>query len=418
MKLVSSKGREKSTILLVVIILFAMSAGFALKFNKNQYLRIEDRGINSSQGLIFDGLVSNYTFSIFGGTYNTEFMWTQKSSNWFNVTWNVPGSDLSTWLENRDTRIMLNTSGPWAFSALDHTPMWIFTNVSISDVVLLCIDADGDYPYLVAKEFIYHLPGLGAIEVWQLEDIINPGGFALYEKSTGFLVRGLFPFAGDNYTLDITYTNAIFNYVTPFSGLIDGLYIRHNATFSMIGPVALESNFTFNEYLPNVFNVTWNLDVETGTWTDNALTRIMSYVDTFSPNFGVGFHDPSWIPLNVSLNDYVPISVDGIGDRIFEVIDLLRQNLPGYGVVEVWWLQDTIDPNSNAFYEKSTGILLDGIFFYPAGNYTFQFIATNAPFQYYTPPDQGIPGFNLIVLIAVFSVLSVAIIIQRKKIIN
>ncbi|MFX0148622.1 MAG: hypothetical protein ACFE8E_12870, partial [Candidatus Hodarchaeota archaeon] len=332
---------------------------------------------------------------------------------WFNVTWDVPGSALSTWSENRDTRVIVNDSGPWAFTDSDHTPMWIFTNVSVSDVVLLCIDADGDYPYMVIREFVYYLPGFGSIEVWQLENLIVPGFFAYYEKSTGFLIKGNFPFLADNYTLEITYTNANFNHVTPISKIFDGLYMHYNASFN--GLPLVPTNFTYKQVTLNDYNVTWfSFLGGTGTWMVRVSTRGMS--NFFGPTFAPGTREPAWIHTNVSLHDGVLIAVDADGNHLFIIQRESTYSLPGYGTIAIWILEDMANPSSTAWYEKSTGILIKATFVWAAGNYTLNLLRTNALFQYVTP--DAIPGFNIVVLIAILGVLSVVVIIKRKKIIN
>jgi len=73
----------------------------------------------------------------------------------------------------------------------------------------------------------------------------------------------------------------------------------------------------------------------------------------------------------------------------------LIYNLPGYGPVEVWVLEDLTVPGGIAWYEQSTGILLNGTFINSYGeNYTFDFIHTNAEFTYTGPPGDFILSSN------------------------
>ncbi|MHA1188615.1 MAG: CARDB domain-containing protein, partial [Candidatus Heimdallarchaeota archaeon] len=135
--------------------------------------------------------------------------------------------------------------------------------------------------------------------------------------------------------------------------LFDGLYIKN------IFYTFYNSNFTYSY-----------------TWLVDALTRIMSGGSMFVD----GAHTPAWIFTSTSLYDTIPISVDGEGDHDFYVARELIYDLPGFGPVGVWELEDLTQPGGIAWYEKSTGILLNGTFFYAAGaaNYTFDFVDTNA----------------------------------------
>ncbi|MFX1288709.1 MAG: hypothetical protein ACFFFY_09160, partial [Promethearchaeota archaeon] len=108
----------------------------------------------------------------------------------------------------------------------------------------------------------------------------------------------------------------------------------------------------------------------------DALTRVMSG----GSMFGVGQHSPFWLFTNISLYDTIPIGIFSEGDHNFYVTRDLIYNLPGFGLVEVWELEDLTLPGGLAWYEKSTGILLNGTFFYGGGaiSYTFDFVDTNA----------------------------------------
>jgi len=96
-----------------------------------------------------------------------------------------------------------------------HTPVWLFTNISLNDLVLIAVNGEGDHIFNVSDELIYYLSGFGWIEVWILEDLTTPGGIAFYEKSTGFLINGTFYYMGGigNYTFDFVDTNVEFTYL-------------------------------------------------------------------------------------------------------------------------------------------------------------------------------------------------------------
>ncbi|MBY9018869.1 MAG: hypothetical protein KGD66_08560, partial [Candidatus Lokiarchaeota archaeon] len=328
------------------------------------------------------------------------------------------------------------------------------------------------------------------VEVWELEDLTQLGGIAWYEKSTGILIYGNFPYYGGmyNYIFDFMDTNAIFDYIffdhdiavyleVPLDGkvdnsytinatvknnglndefdvelllyldellinsitiptlavgadqtiqyawtpteyraynftalappvplesyldnnrkttianvieteLFDGLYIKH--TFSSMGYI-YNTNFTYTPYTSSLYHETFGVE-SIGSHVSypgivDALTRIMSGGSLFVD----GAHTPGWIFTDTSLYDTIPISVDGEGDHDFYVTRELVHDLPGFGPVEVWELEDLTQLGGIAWYEKSTGILLNGTFIYSAGmaNYTFDFVDTNAKFTIIGPP--------------------------------
>ena len=70
---------------------------------------------------------------------------------------------------------------------------------------------------------LYNLPGFGVVEVWELEDLDQPGGIAWYEKSTGILLSGTFYLTGgmDSYSFEFVDTNAS---LTTVSGESPGTF--------------------------------------------------------------------------------------------------------------------------------------------------------------------------------------------------
>ena len=166
--------------------------------------------------------------------------------------------------------------------------------------------------------------------------------------------------------------------------IFDGLFIKY---FTGENGYFLNTTFIYTPYpyQSGLFYETWELDdMYAYQWVVDSSTRIMSNYSIF----GDGAHTPVWIFTDVNLGDYIPIAVDGEGDHIFNVADELIYDLPGFGPVGVWVVEDLTYPGSIAWYEKSTGILLFGTFFYYDGyyNYTLQFIDTNAQFQYVGGP--------------------------------
>ena len=156
--------------------------------------------------------------------------------------------------------------------------------------------------------------------------------------------------------------------------LFDGLYIKH--TFSNF----YNTNFTYTPYTNSLYNETFGMEYMGAhmsyKWIVDSLTRIMSGGSMFVD----GAHTPGWIFTDTSLHDTIPISVVGEGDHDFYVARELVYDLPGFGPVGIWELEDLTQPGGIAWYEKSTGILLNGTFFYLAGayNYTLDFVDTNA----------------------------------------
>ena len=171
---------------------------------------------------------------------------------------------------------------------------------------------------------------------------------------------------------------------SALSPVFDGMYV--NYIFSE-GPTYFTTNFSYSHVSGSLFNQTWNLGgMGEATWLVDIQTRIISG----SFGFVDGSHDPVWIFTNASLGDTIPISVDGVGDHSFLVSDDLVYDLPSYGPIDVWELEDLTFPGGVAWYEKSTGLLINGTFFYldlGTHNYTFSFMETNVEFTYYEPPS-------------------------------
>jgi peptide/nickel transport system substrate-binding protein len=161
---------------------------------------------------------------------------------------------------------------------------------------------------------------------------------------------------------------------------LDGLYIKHR--FGQPGTF-YDSTFSYTPYTGGLYNESFEIvGMITYEWQVDPATRIMSG----GSMFGDGAHTPAWIYTNTSLYDTIPIAVDGVGDHNFYVARDLIYDLPGFGLVGIWELEDLTQPGGLAWYEKSTGILLNGSFIYNGGmyNYTFEFVDTNANFTYIT----------------------------------
>jgi len=172
------------------------------------------------------------------------------------------------------------------------------------------------------------------------------------------------------------------------SQLFDGMYIEHIYTESSSYP----SMFSYSYYSGSLFIETWDIMGFSFLWYVDSQTRLMSGGSIF----GDGTHTPAWIFTDVSLGDEILIAVDAEGDHLFSVAGELIYDLPGFGPVGVWVLEDLDLPGGVAWYEKSTGILLEGSFYYAggAGLYTFDFVDTNVEFIYAVPPGPFVLSSN------------------------
>jgi len=163
------------------------------------------------------------------------------------------------------------------------------------------------------------------------------------------------------------------------SALINGMYINHLLTFSGMGSGL--SSFVYSQISANLFHVSWNNWIGLTTWDVDTQTRVVSNMAGVL-TLGDGNHDPSWIFTNVLLGNTVLIAVDGEGDHSFNVTGQLTAFLPGCGAVDVWVLQDLTLPTSRLWYEKTSGILLNGTFYYSGGTYYYSFAFVNTSIQF------------------------------------
>ncbi|MFX1371850.1 MAG: C25 family cysteine peptidase [Promethearchaeota archaeon] len=165
------------------------------------------------RGQLFDGMFIKYDSDIVGKKPGySKFSYSYYSAQTFNVSWERMRG-VGSWNVNTTTRIMSNPRAP-TFGNGYHTPVWIFTDVSLGDNISIAVTFDGDHDFTISGELIYYIPGFGAVEVWVLEDLTTPGGIAWYEKSTGILLNGTFLKSdGSIYTFEFVDTNVIFTYL-------------------------------------------------------------------------------------------------------------------------------------------------------------------------------------------------------------
>jgi len=179
-----------------------------------------------------------------------------------------------------------------------------------------------------------------------------------------------------------------------------------------IGGSTDHSTFQYDYDSSGIYNVTWDVNNSSpGYWQEDIDTRLTSNPSGLGFNFGIGTHAPIWVFTNLTLGDTVPIAVDGIGDKPFNVSDEQSINFPGFGSLDIWILQDTTFPLRIAWYEKSTGLLINGTFPNFLDSYNLTLTATNM-FSHYS--GGGIPGYSLFVFVPLVLIITYAIIRKQK----
>jgi hypothetical protein len=407
------KWKLAITIIPFLIGVLVISPDVNMLDNDNQ-IKPDNNGPNTSQDALFDGLYLNYTFSITGyGSGFSNFLYTHISGDFYYIYWDMFIGD-STWEEEKDTRVIYNSTGSYAFGDGNHAPLWVFTNTTLYEIIPIAIDGTGSHAFNVTGLYEYNLPGFGIIDVWYLEDLTYPGGIAWFERTTGFLVKGFFPINPTvNYTFDLLSTNLFINSTISDTGIYNGLHVGYNYS---AGAMTLPSNISFSVDSTGIYNVTWDVFLlGTISWSEYLGNRSIFNKQPPSSGFNLYSHTPIWIHTDVLFNDIVPITVDGVGDHSFQITGQIVHNLIGYGWVEIWILQDLANASSIVWYEKSTGLLIQGTFIYGVNNYTMTFLDTNAIFTYVNPPSSGgIPGYNHLLFIGFLIGVSL-ILIQIKK---
>ncbi len=261
-------------------------------------------------------------------------------------------------------------------NAIPANPYIVINNDDISTdntLVTLTLSADG------ASEMCFRNGTMGAWTAWEpygttkqlfLEGSTNNTAYTIYVKFQNIIGETVPIFDSILYVKEIK------------SVLFDGMYINH--TFIMPGSGSGPSNFSYSYDSGDIFSVSWNNWMGSGSWDVNRQTRVTS--NSIGMYLGDGYHTPAWIFTNALLYDIVPIVIP-YGDHNFNITGELVYDLPGFGLVGVWILEDLTVAGGIAWYEKSTGILLNGTFLAgPLNNYTFDFVDTNVIFTYLNPP--------------------------------
>lgn len=205
---------KTTTYFLIIFLSFSIFATFS------SYSFGEQGNLRTSQGNIFDGLYANYTYD-WGLIYNIGFSYVHDSGDLYNVTWRIlqPAVALSsTWFENIQTRLISN-SNTGAFGDGNHTAIWVFTNLSIGDLVPIVVVGESDHTFNVTDELTVNYPGFGSLNVWVLEDLTY-STHAWYERSTGLLINGSFQ---RSVGTPIIFTLTDTNMFTPQSGSGNGI---------------------------------------------------------------------------------------------------------------------------------------------------------------------------------------------------
>jgi hypothetical protein len=182
----------------------------------NELNNIKEQLITVHEIQLFDGLFINYTFILFSDIYPSKFSYSHISESLFHVDWDVEEDGANMyWDVNAQTRNMENSGGDGLqFGDNVHTPIWIFTDVSIGSILPIAVDAEAEHQFNITGEIFYDIPNFGLVEAWILEDLTLPGGIALYEKNFGILLEGIFFYYGGlyNYTFEYLESNIGFGY--------------------------------------------------------------------------------------------------------------------------------------------------------------------------------------------------------------
>ena len=186
----------------------------------------------------FNGLYLTCSFRIsYAGCFyshgSARFSYSYVNDNTFSVKWNNFWDE--TYRVDTNTRII---SGSNMFGDGVHTPVWIFREITIGDVVPIAIHNKsgngGDHLFNVTSEGFYYDSTFGPISFWILRDLTNSEAFAWYEKSTGFLLKGNFieESCPTPYTFHLYQSN--FNLISPPNDhkptLSSGTFLPENGT--------------------------------------------------------------------------------------------------------------------------------------------------------------------------------------------
>ena len=299
------------------------------------------------------------------------------------------------------------------------TPKSGFTSITNFHFIVNYSDLDNNQP----EEIYVNITGTEYTMQKQDPMDTNYMDGCLYEFIRSFSQSTEFTFSF--FASDGQYNDSIGPYQGPTlknPPLFDGMYIQHLVQFSSLGPEQYDSEISYQYSQNSIFAVNWSSPVIGSAWNVNISDRVLTNID--GSFFFDNDHTFSWIQ-NISLGKTVQLSVLGDGDHDFEVVGEDSYYISRVGSVNIWILQDTIS-DGYAWFEKSTGILLEGQFYYYGGaySYTFEFKKSNV-FEYDEIEDDdedkkdkddktGIPGYNLFIFAG--ALIGVTILVLRKKI--
>ncbi|NVM18456.1 MAG: hypothetical protein HWN80_12130 [Candidatus Lokiarchaeota archaeon] len=386
---------------------------------------------------LFDGMFMNYSFTIYNENYTIEYLYSSLSNGIFHVDHIVYSSlsPLSTgyWDVDSQTRVMYNSLGAFSFGLGTHTPLWIFTEISLSDVIPIAVDAEGDHNFMVSDELNYSLPGYGNVDAWVLEDLTLPGGVAYYEKSTGTLMNGTFFYNGGvyNYTFELINTNAFAKFLTvalPDSSssweTVTSQYIYWESTGN-IPDVKIElykddvfimeiTSETLNDgvyswSIPATLTTSNQYQIKISDVTDPSISDFSEYFEIFSPFVTINIPDSSssWKPGTpqsitwTSQGTIVNVKIELYKDDVF-VMEITSET-PNDGLYS--WSIPTELATSDQYQIKITDkVNLD----------TYDF-SDYFEIKKVTSGSGDIPGYNLCILIGIIGVISIILVKKRIK---
>lgn len=239
----------------------------------------------------------------------------------------------------------------------------------------------------------------------------NNGEFMKSKATTYFLVILL------SLSIIATFSSYSFgesgNLRTSQGKIFDGLYA--NYTYDDVAEPVRNSSFNYAYDSGDFYNVSWWLeDFGTETWLENIQTRIILNSTSVYAN---GYHTPTWVFTNLSIGDLIPIVVDGDFDHSFNVTDELTVIYPGFESLDVWVLEDLVYSN-HAWYERNTGLLINGTFLWPTGGYIFTLTATNMFQSSQSGADNGVPSFEIFLILPIISIVSLIILRRMQKVLR
>ncbi|MFX1497938.1 MAG: CARDB domain-containing protein [Promethearchaeota archaeon] len=274
--------------------------------------------------ILFNGMFLDYSFEIFGATYSWDCLYSELSDRIFHNDYSIYQggllADAGYWDVDSQTRLTSDSAGSFSFGSGTHTPIWVFVDMALGDLIPIAVDAEGDHLFNVTGEFLYDLPGFSLVDVWILEDLTMPGGIAWYEKSTGILLNGNFFYAGGmgNYTFDLVDTNAELNILEPPD------------------PFNLSSN-AGNPDNDGIFDLTWTVSYSATNYSvyrsssfitgiDGSLTLLADEITDLTLALS-GYGDGTYYFIVVAHNDY--------GDTLSNCISVtvVLQGIPGYNLL-------------------------------------------------------------------------------------